>query len=159
MVSRPYKSVTLDPHCELRAHMLLLSACVPCTTDRVRSGPGLGGSSACRSRERSNGSGRLFRPSAKSVGRPLLIVPILPHVISTLRTRRLGAVLAVLGVRDWRWKRWGPLECRARAAWVVRVRAGIRVGLQGSRAPGDTCRAHCFCRALREMLADVAFPG
>jgi hypothetical protein len=39
MVSRPYKSVTLDPHCELRAHMLLLSACVPCTTDRVRSGP------------------------------------------------------------------------------------------------------------------------
>ena len=49
MVSRPYKSVTLDPHCELRAHMLLLSACVPCTTDRVRSGPGLGGSSACRS--------------------------------------------------------------------------------------------------------------
>ena len=60
MVSRPYKSVTLDPHCELRAHMLLLSACVPCTTDRVRSGPGLGGSSACRSRERSNGSGGAF---------------------------------------------------------------------------------------------------
>ena len=60
MVSRPYKSVTLDPHCELRAHMLLLSACVPCTTDRVRSGPELGGSSACRSRERSNGSGGAF---------------------------------------------------------------------------------------------------
>ena len=58
MVSRPYKSVTLDPHCELRAHMLLLSACVPCTTDRVRSGPGLGGSSACRSRL---GNGRTDR--------------------------------------------------------------------------------------------------